>query len=105
MHFMFLVELSFRSAFQLSLAVLVHYRLPTEYLALDRQHDPYSTSTIKLAYSQSTEVLVSRNARRRGDPDACNARRGRRFSGTHHGKIRPEETSPPGSVYKDHVVM
>ena len=55
-HFMFLVELPFRGAFQLSLAVLVRYRYPTEYLALDRQHDPYSASTIKLAYSRSAPV-------------------------------------------------
>lgn len=56
MNFMFLVGLPFRGTFQFSFTVLVHYRFTTEYLALDRQHDPYSVSTLKLAYSQ---VFVS----------------------------------------------
>lgn len=49
--FQALVWLSLQSAFHLSLAVLVLYRIPDQYLALDRIHDPPSDSTTKLTYS------------------------------------------------------
>jgi len=56
MNFMFLVGLPFRGTFQFSFTVLVHYRFTTEYLALDRRHDPYSVSTLKLTYSQTSLI-------------------------------------------------
>lgn len=58
MNFMFLVGLPFRGTFQFSFTVLVHYRFATEYLALDRRHDPYSISTLKLIYSQDILQLI-----------------------------------------------
>lgn len=61
MNFMFLVGLPFRGTFQFSFTVLVHYRFTTEYLALDRRHDPYSVSTLKLTYSQDFSQLFSKS--------------------------------------------
>ena len=44
--------------FSFPLRYLSTIGLTLSYLALDRQHDPYSASILKLAYSQ--ENLVSR---------------------------------------------
>lgn len=54
-----LFSLPFRGAFQISLTVLVCYRSPVRYLALDRHHDPNSASTLKLTYSQARKHLTS----------------------------------------------
>ena len=54
-----LFSLPFRGAFQISLTVLVCYRSPVRYLALDRHHDPNSASTLKLTYSQARKHLAS----------------------------------------------
>ncbi len=51
-----LFSLPFRGAFQISLTVLVCYRSPVRYLALDRHHDPNSASTLKLTYSQARSI-------------------------------------------------